>query len=144
MNLFVNKAEKKHKNKIVEIINVAGGVGSPCHYSGVSKEQPLLSPSHPLSGCSATPTHNQHNANNTQHFTNHQHSSMLYHNTAGVQSSQYCYDRTSVNLYQSGPGDTQDIRPPSSSNPASHQIGGKSCDLFMSCDHHCAIILHQF
>lgn len=128
-------------SKILDTINVAGGVGSPCHYGGVSKEQPLLSPSHPLSGCPATPTHNQHNANNTQHFSNHQHSSMLYHNAAGVQSSQYCYDRTPVNLYQSGPGDAQDIRPPPSSNPASHQIGGKSCDLFMSCDHHCAIIL---
>lgn len=61
---------------------------------------------------------------------------MLYHNTAGVQNSQYCYDRTPVNLYPSGPGDAQDIRPPPSSNPASHQMGGKSCDLFMSCDHH--------
>ncbi|XP_008209567.1 nuclear receptor coactivator 2 isoform X3 [Nasonia vitripennis] len=103
-----------------------GGVGSPCHYGGVGKEQPLLSPSHPLSGCPATPTHNQHNANNTQHFSNHQHPSMLYHNAAGVQSSQYCYDRTPVNLYQSGPGDAQDIRPPPSSNPASHQIGGNT------------------
>lgn len=128
-----------HRTKTVERINVAGGVGSPCHYGGVSKEQPLLSPSHPLSGCPGTPTHNQHNANNTQHFSNHQHSSMLYHNAAaGVQSSQFCYDRMSVTLYQSGPGDAQDIRPPPSSNPASHQMGGKSCDLFMSCDHHCA------
>ena len=135
------KRARSVASKNLDTINVTGGVGSPCHYGGVSKEQPLLSPSHTLSGCPATPTHNQHNANNTQHFSNHQHSSMLYHNAAGVQSSQYCYDRTSVNLYQSGPGDAQDIRPPPSSNPASHQIGGKSCDLLMSCDHHCAFII---
>ncbi|XP_058799179.1 nuclear receptor coactivator 3 [Phymastichus coffea] len=103
-----------------------GGVGSPCHYGGVSKDQPLLSPSHPHAGCPATPTHNQHNANNTQHFSNHQHSSMLYHNAASVQNSQYCYDRTSVNMYQSGPGDAQDCRPPPPSNPASHQMGGNT------------------
>lgn len=129
----------RQRHKFLDTINVTGGVGSPRHYGGVSKDQPLLSPSHPLTGCTATPTHNQHNANNTQHFSNHQHSSMLYHNAAGVQSSQYCYDRTSVNMYQSGPGDAQDCRPPPPSNPASHQMGGKSYDLFMSCDHHCAI-----
>jgi hypothetical protein len=135
------KSRKKRSSKILDTINVAGGVGSPCHYGGVSKEKSLSSPSHPLSSCPAIPTHNQHIANNTQHFSNHQHSSMLYHNAACIQSSQYCYDRTSVTLYQSGPGDMQDVRPPSSSNSASHQIGGKSYDLLMSCDHHSAIIL---
>lgn len=131
-----NIAGKRAKTKT---LLVTGGVGSPCHYGGVKQDQALLSPPHPHSNCApgATPTHNQHTANNTQHFSNHQHSPMLYHNS-GVQSNQYCYDsRTSVNLYPSGPGEAQDIRP--SSNPASHQIGGKSCDLFMSCDHHYAI-----
>lgn len=102
------------------------------HY-GVKQEQSLLSPSHPLT---------THNANSQQqqqqHFSNHQqHSTMLYHNnTSGVQSNQYCYDsRTPVSLYSSG--DAQELRPQgNSSNTASHQmLGGKSRDLFMSCDH---------
>lgn len=129
------------KQKEVDNVNVTGGIGSPRHYGGVNKEQALLSPSHPHSGCPATPTHNQHNVTNTQHFSNQQHSSMIYHNTANTintadvqNQNQYCYDRTSVPLYQMGPGDGQDTRPLPPSNPASHQMGGKSCDLFMSCD----------
>lgn len=124
----------------IDKIDVAGGVGSPRHYGGVSKEQPLLSPSHSHSACPATPTHNQHNATNTQHFSNQQHTSMLYHNnantinTADMQNSQYCYDRTSVPLYSSG--EAQDARSLPPSNPVNHQMGGKSCDLLMSCDHH--------
>ncbi|XP_031827579.1 uncharacterized protein LOC116424817 isoform X3 [Nomia melanderi] len=110
-----------------------GGLGSPRHYGGVSKEQPLLSPSHPHSGCPATPTHNQHNVTNTQqHFSNQQHSSMIYHttantiNTADMQNSQFCYDRTSVPLYSSGPGDTQDARSLPPGNPVNHQLGGNA------------------
>ncbi|XP_043475470.1 uncharacterized protein LOC122507030 isoform X10 [Leptopilina heterotoma] len=110
-----------------------GGIGSPRHYGGVNKEQALLSPSHPHSGCPATPTHNQHNVTNTQHFSNQQHSSMIYHNTANTintadvqNQNQYCYDRTSVPLYQMGPGDGQDTRPLPPSNPASHQMGGNA------------------
>lgn len=110
-----------------------GGVGSPRHYGGVSKEQPLLSPSHPHSGCNpATPTHNQHNVTNTQqHFSNQQHSSMIYHtantiNTADMQNNQFCYDRTTVPLYSSGPGDTQDARPLPPGNPVNHQLGGNA------------------
>ncbi|XP_051158810.1 uncharacterized protein LOC127280078 isoform X8 [Leptopilina boulardi] len=108
-----------------------GGIGSPRHYGGVNKEQALLSPSHPHSGCPAT--HNQHNVTNTQHFSNQQHSSMIYHNTANTintadvqNQNQYCYDRTSVPLYQMGPGDAQDTRPLPPSNPASHQMGGNA------------------
>ncbi|XP_078051101.1 uncharacterized protein LOC144477313 isoform X11 [Augochlora pura] len=110
-----------------------GGLGSPRHYGGVSKEQPLLSPSHPHSGCPATPTHNQHNVTNTQqHFSNQQHSSMIYHttantiNTADMQNNQFCYDRTSVPLYSSGPGDTQDARSLPPGNPVNHQLGGNA------------------
>ncbi|XP_076655230.1 uncharacterized protein LOC143360357 isoform X3 [Halictus rubicundus] len=110
-----------------------GGLGSPRHYGGVSKEQPLLSPSHQHSGCPATPTHNQHNVTNTQqHFSNQQHSSMIYHttantiNTADMQNNQFCYDRTSVPLYSSGPGDTQDARSLPSGNPVNHQLGGNA------------------
>lgn len=113
----------------------------------MSKEQPLLSPSHPHSGCNpATPTHNQHNVTNTQqHFSNQQHSSMIYHtantiNTADMQNNQFCYDRTTVPLYSSGPGDTQDARPLPPGNPVNHQLGGKSYDHLMSCDHHFVII----
>lgn len=132
------------KGKKIDTINVAGGVGSPRHYGGVNKEQPLLSPSHPHSGCPATPTHNQHNATNTQHFSNQQHSSMIYHTTANtintpdMQNNQFCYDRTSVPLYSSG--DTQDVRSLPPGNPVNHHMGGKSYDLLMSCDHHFAII----
>lgn len=135
------------RNKEIDTLDVAGGLGSPRHYGGVSKEQPLLSPSHPHSGCPATPAHNQHNVTNTQqHFSNQQHSSMIYHttantiNTADMQNNQFCYDRTSVPLYSSGPGDTQDARPLPPGNPVNHQLGGKSCDHLMSCDHHFVII----
>lgn len=121
----------------VYTIDVAGGIGSPRHYGGVSKEQPLPSPSH---SHSATPTHNQHNATNTQHFTSQQHTPMLYQhtnantiNTADMQNSQYCYDRSSVPLYSSG-GEAQDARSLPSGNPVNHQMGGKSCDFLMSCD----------
>lgn len=135
------------EQKKIDKLDVAGGVGSPRHYGGVSKEQPLLSPSHPHSGCNpATPTHNQHNVTNTQqHFSNQQHSSMIYHtantiNTADMQNNQFCYDRTTVPLYSSGPGDTQDARPLPPGNPVNHQLGGKSYDHLMSCDHHFVII----
>lgn len=122
-------------------MNVAGGVGSPRHYGSVNKDQQvLLSPSHPRAGCPTTPTHNQHNAtNNQQHFANQQHSSMLYRNTGNnvntpdVQNNQFCYDQGSVPVYSSGPEDNRSLP---SSNPASHQMGGKSCDQLMSCDHH--------
>lgn len=132
--------ELEHWKKTVEVgrnwmglINVTGGVGSPRHYSGVNKEQPLLSPSHPSAGCSATSTHIQHNATNTQHYSHQQHTSMIYHNantmnTGDVANNQFCYDRTSVPLYSSGPGDAQDVRPLPPSNLAGHQLGGKSCD----------------
>lgn len=106
----------------------------------MSKEQPLLSPSHSHTACPATPTQqHQHNATNTQHFTNQQHTSMLYHtnansiNTADMQNSQFCYDRTSVPLYSSG--EAQDARSLPPSNPVNHQMGGKSYDHLMSCDH---------
>jgi len=105
----------------------------------VSKE-PLLSPSHSHSACPATPTHNQHNATNTQHFTSQQHTPMLYQhtnantiNTADMQNSQFCYDRSSVPLYSSG-GEAQDARSLPSGNPVNHQMGGKSYDFLMSCD----------
>lgn len=126
----------------VYTIDVAGGIGSPRHYGGVSKEQPLLSPSHSHSACPATPTHNQHNATNTQHFSSQQHTPMLYQhanantiNTADMQNSQFCYDRSSVPLYPSG-GEAQDARSLPSGNPVNHQMGGKSCDFLMckSCD----------
>ena len=71
---------------------------------------------------------------------------MIYHttantiNTADMQNNQFCYDRTSVPLYSSGPGDTQDARPLPPGNPVNHQLGGKSCDHLMSCDHHFVII----
>lgn len=106
----------------------------------MSKEQPLLSPSHSHSACPATPTHNQHNATNTQHFTSQQHTTMLYQhtnantiNTADMQNNQFCYDRSSVPLYPSG-GEAQDARSLPSGNPVNHQIGGKSLDFLMSCD----------
>lgn len=71
---------------------------------------------------------------------------MIYHttantiNTADMQNNQFCYDRTSVPLYSSGPGDTQDARSLPPGNPVNHQLGGKSCDHLMSCDHHFVII----
>lgn len=70
---------------------------------------------------------------------------MIYHtantiNTADMQNNQFCYDRTTVPLYSSGPGDTQDARPLPPGNPVNHQLGGKSYDHLMSCDHHFVII----
>ncbi|XP_020277820.1 nuclear receptor coactivator 1-like isoform X10 [Pseudomyrmex gracilis] len=116
-----------------------GGIGSPRHYGGVSKD-PLLSPSHSHSACPATPTHNQqHNcATNTQHFSSQQHTSMLYQqhtnantiNTADMQNSQFCYDRSSVPLYSSG-GEAQDARSLPPGNPVNHQIGGNATSEFV-------------
>lgn len=127
--------------------NVSGGIGSPRHYGGgVNKDQPLLSPSHQHGGCQATANHNQQNPANSQHYTNQQHTSMLYHTSANsinnhdVPNNQFCYDRTSVSMYGTGPGDPQDARSMPPSNTTGHQMGGKSCDLLMSCDHHCIII----
>lgn len=126
------------KKQEIDTIDVAGGVGSPRHYGAVSKEQPLLSPSHSHSACPATSTQHQHNATNTQHFSNQQHTPLLYHtnantiNTADMQNSQFCYDRTSVPLYSSG--EAQDARSLPPGNPVNHQIGGKSYDRLMSCD----------
>jgi len=121
-------------------LDVAGGIASPRHYGGVSKE-PLLSPSHSHSACSATPTHNQHNATNTQHFTSQQHTSMLYQhtnantiNTADMQNNQFCYDRSSVPLYPSG-GEAQDARSLPSANNVNHQIGEQTLEYLMSCDY---------
>jgi len=123
-------------------LDVAGGIASPRHYGGVSKE-PLLSPSHSHSTCPATPTHNQHNATNTQHFTSQQHTSMLYQhqhtnantiNTADMQNNQFCYDRSSVPLYPSG-GEAQDARSLPSANNVNHQIGEQTLDYLMSCDY---------
>lgn len=63
---------------------------------------------------------------------------MLYHtnansiNSADMQNSQFCYDRTSVPLYPSG--EAQDTRSLPPSNAVNHQLGGKSYDPFMSCD----------
>ncbi|XP_015108589.1 nuclear receptor coactivator 2 isoform X6 [Diachasma alloeum] len=100
-----------------------GGVGSPRHYSSVKDQQSLLSPSHQRAGCPQTPSHN---VPNNQHF-NQQHSSMIYRNsgsnvnTPDVQNSQFCYDQGSVPVYSSGPEDSRSM---SSSNPASHQMGG--------------------
>lgn len=119
-------------------IDVTGGIGSPRHYGGISKE-PLLSPSHSHSACPATPTHNQHT--NTQHFSSQQHTPLLYQqhtnantlNTADMQNSQFCYDRSSVPLYPSG-GEAQDARSLPPGNPVNHQMGGKSYDFLMSCD----------
>lgn len=119
-------------------IDVTGGIGSPRHYGGISKE-PLLSPSHSHSACPATPTHSQHT--NTQHFSSQQHTPLLYQqhtnantlNTADMQNSQFCYDRSSVPLYPSG-GEAQDARSLPPGNPVNHQMGGKSYDFLMSCD----------
>lgn len=142
--------EGQHK---VYTIDVAGGIGSPRHYGGVSKEQPLLSPSHSHSTCPGTPTHNQHNTTNTHYSSQppppppptqqqqppQQHNPMLYHsnantiNPADMQNSQFCYDRSSVPLYPPG-GEAQDARSLPPGNPVNHQIGGKSCDFIMSCD----------
>ncbi|KAK0179922.1 hypothetical protein PV327_005620 [Microctonus hyperodae] len=109
-----------------------GGIGSPRLYGGVSKDQQqtLLSPSHPRGGCQTTPTHNQHNVTNqNQHFTNQQHTSMLYRQTGNnvsnhdVQKNQFCYEQGSVSVYSSGP---EDPRSMSSSNPVNHQMGGNT------------------
>ena len=115
----------RQKDTVLVTLDVAGGVSSPRHYGAVNKDTAsLLSPSHPHS------THNQHNVTNSQHYPNSQHSSMMYHgtgntiNTADVQANQYCYDRTSVPIYQSAPGDAQDSRTALTSNPG-HQLGGK-------------------
>ncbi|XP_072762163.1 uncharacterized protein [Anoplolepis gracilipes] len=107
-----------------------GGIGSPRHYGGISKE-PLLSPSHSHSACPATPTHSQHT--NTQHFSSQQHTPLLYQqhtnantlNTADMQNSQFCYDRSSVPLYPSG-GEAQDARSLPPGNPVNHQMGGNA------------------
>ncbi|KAL6431695.1 hypothetical protein ACFW04_007320 [Cataglyphis niger] len=106
-----------------------GGIGSPRHYGGISKE-PLLSPSHSHSACPATPTHSQHT--NTQHFSSQQHNQLLYQqhnantlNTADMQNSQFCYDRSSVPLYPSG-GEAQDARSLPPGNPVNHQMGGNA------------------
>ncbi|XP_046605208.1 nuclear receptor coactivator 1 isoform X2 [Neodiprion virginianus] len=107
-----------------------GGINSPRHYGGMNKEQPLLSPSHPHSGCPSQPSLNQHNVTNTQHLSN-QHPAMIYHsnttlNSTEVQNNQFCYDRASVSLYSSGPGDTSNTRPLPPGNPNSHQMGGNA------------------
>ncbi|XP_046411089.1 nuclear receptor coactivator 2-like isoform X7 [Neodiprion fabricii] len=107
-----------------------GGINSPRHYGGMNKEQPLLSPSHPHSGCPSQPSLNQHNVTNTQHLSN-QHPAMIYHsnttlNSTEVQNNQFCYDRASVSLYSSGPGDTSNTRPLPPGNPNSHQMGGNT------------------
>lgn len=76
--------------------------------------------------------------NNTQHFSS-QHNPMLYQhntntmNTADMQNSQFCYERSSVSLYSSG-GEAQDARSLPPGNPVNHQMGGKSCDFLMSYD----------
>jgi len=138
-----NARQRPAKDNKVYTIDVTGGIGSSRHYGGVSKEQPLLSPSHSHSTCSATSTqHNQHNTTNTQHFssqppplpptqqqppTPQQHNPMLYHNSANtinpadMQNSQFCYDRSSVTLYPPG-AEAQDARLPPT-NSANHQIG---------------------
>lgn len=116
-------------------IDVTGGIGSPRHYGGISKD-PLLSPSHSHSACPATPTHSQHNATNTQHYSSQQHTPLLYQqhtNTADMQNSQFCYADRSVPLYPSG-GEAQDARSLPPGNPVNHQMGGKSYDFLMSCD----------
>lgn len=75
--------------------------------------------------------------NNTQHFSS-QHTSMLYQhntntmNTADMQNSQFCYERSSVSLYSSG-GEAQDARSLPPGNPVNHQMG-ESCDSLMSYD----------
>ncbi|XP_046737418.1 hypoxia-inducible factor 1-alpha isoform X9 [Diprion similis] len=107
-----------------------GGINSPRHYGGMNKEQPLLSPSHPHSGCPSQPSLNQHNVTNAQHLSN-QHPAMIYHsnttlNSTEVQNNQFCYDRASVSLYSSGPGDTSNTRPLPPGNPNSHQMGGNT------------------
>ncbi|XP_011314159.1 nuclear receptor coactivator 2 isoform X3 [Fopius arisanus] len=100
-----------------------GGVGSPRHYGSVKDQQSMLSPSHQRAGCPQTPSHN---VPNNQHF-NQQHNSMIYRNssnnvnTPDVQNNQFCYDQGSVSAYSSGPEDNRSL---SSSNPASHQMGG--------------------
>ncbi|XP_050453750.1 nuclear receptor coactivator 2-like isoform X3 [Cataglyphis hispanica] len=111
-----------------------GGIGSPRHYGGISKE-PLLSPSHSHSACPATPTHSQHS--NTQHFSSQQHNQLLYQqhnantlNTADMQNSQFCYDRSSVPLYPSG-GEAQDARSLPPGNPVNHQMGGNVTSEFV-------------
>ena len=42
-------------------------------------------------------------------------------------------------MYGTGPGDPQDARSMQPNNSGGHQMGGKSCDFLMSCDHHCII-----
>ncbi|XP_043275329.1 nuclear receptor coactivator 2-like isoform X12 [Venturia canescens] len=110
-----------------------GGIGSPRHYGGgVNKDQPLLSPSHQHGGCQPTANHNQQNPANSQHYTNQQHTSMLYHTSANsinnhdVQNNQFCYDRTSISMYGTGPGDPQDARSMPPSNTTGHQMGGNT------------------
>lgn len=74
---------------------------------------------------------------------------MIYHTSSNsignpdVQNNQFCYDRNSVSMYGSGPGDPQDARSMPPNNSAGHQMGGKSCDLLMSCDHRYIIIPPQ-
>lgn len=107
---------------------IAGGVGSPRHFGALSKEPNMLPSSHQHPG---TATHNPHSITNSQRFPNAQHPAMMYHgpaalNTANLATNQYCYDRTTVPLYQPGPGEVQDPRPALPlNNPTSHQLGGK-------------------
>ncbi|KMQ88545.1 hypothetical protein RF55_11949 [Lasius niger] len=81
--------------------------------------------SHSHSACPATPTHSQHNATNTQHYSSQQHTPLLYQqhtNTADMQNSQFCYADRSVPLYPSG-GEAQDARSLPPGNPVNHQMG---------------------
>jgi len=161
--MLATTGEGQHK---VYTIDVAGGIGSPRHYGGMSKEQPLLSPSHSHSTCSATPTHNQHNT--TQHFssqppplpptqqqppTPQQHNPMLYHNNANtinpadMQNSQFCYDRSSVPLYPPG-AEAQDARSLPPANSVNHQLSKYDSLYVAFCQHYnvckmCAIRKHK-
>lgn len=60
-----------------------------------------------------------------------QHTNANTINTADMQNSQFCYDRSSVPLYPSG-GEAQDARSLPSANNVNHQIGEQTIDYFVS------------